>query len=187
MGHLNHACKVVRSGRSFLRRMIDLLHSVPMHPLHPHPIRLNREFRSDLAWWRLFAPEWNGVSFLSPPRLLPMKEIASDASGSWGCGAWHGSRWFQVKWNQSSQPLPIAVKELLPIVLACKLWGTEWEGQLIQCHCDGSLPSIPYKYEQALPAYVACHGIHRGTTQFLPSADIYKHQAKPSCGRPITR
>ena len=27
IGHLNHACKVVRSGRSFLRRMIDLLHT----------------------------------------------------------------------------------------------------------------------------------------------------------------
>ena len=28
IGLLNHACKVVRSGRSFLRRMIDLLHGV---------------------------------------------------------------------------------------------------------------------------------------------------------------
>ena len=83
MGLFNHACKVVRSGRSFLRRMIDLLHSVPMHPLHPHPICLNREFHSDLAWWRLFTPEWNGVSFLSPPRLLPMKEIASWIMGIW--------------------------------------------------------------------------------------------------------
>ena len=41
IGLLNHACKVVRSGRSFLRRMIDLLHAVhrptpPPPPPIPH-------------------------------------------------------------------------------------------------------------------------------------------------------
>ena len=45
IGLLNHACKVVRSGRSFLRRMIELLHAVPPH--QPY-IRLNAEFRADL-------------------------------------------------------------------------------------------------------------------------------------------
>ena len=45
--------------------MLDLLHGVPMHRLRPHPIHLNRAFRSDLAWWRLFAAEWNGVSFFT--------------------------------------------------------------------------------------------------------------------------
>ena len=29
VGTLNHACKVVRAGRSFLRRMLDLLHGIP--------------------------------------------------------------------------------------------------------------------------------------------------------------
>ena len=51
IGLLNHACKVVRSGRSFLRRMIDLLHAV--QPSQPF-IRLNAGFRSDLAWWNTF-------------------------------------------------------------------------------------------------------------------------------------
>jgi hypothetical protein len=136
VGLLNHACKVVRSGRSFLRRMIDLLHMVPMHPLRPHPIRLNREFRSDLIWWRLFVSEWNGVSFLPPPHQLPAKEMATDASGSWGCGAWHGNSWFQLTWDTTSQSLPIVTKELLPIVLACELWGAKWRDQLVRCHCD---------------------------------------------------
>ena len=39
---LNHICKVIRSGWSFLRMMIDLLHTVPMHPMRPHPFCLNR-------------------------------------------------------------------------------------------------------------------------------------------------
>ena len=110
IGLLNHASKVLRPGRSFLRRMLDLLHGVPTPPLRPHPIRLNREFRSDLSWWRLFAATWNGISYLPPPHHLSVTEMASDASGSWGCGAWHGHQWFQLQWDQRSSELTIMVR-----------------------------------------------------------------------------
>ena len=136
IGLLNHACKVVRSGRSFLRRMIDLLHAVHHPPNSRVPIRLNMGFRADLAWWREFLVSWNGVSFLSPPSQLPSIELTTDASGSWGCGAWHGRNWFQVEWDQQSQPLSIAEKELVPIILACEVWGHTWQGQRVLCHCD---------------------------------------------------
>ena len=81
IGTLNHACKVIRPGRSFLRRMIDLL---KRYKMAHHQIRLNREFRSDLRWWTNFIVPWNRVSYLSAG---PTSEFASDASGSWGCGA----------------------------------------------------------------------------------------------------
>jgi hypothetical protein len=136
VGTLNHACKVVRCGRSFLRRMIDLLHEVPAHPTRPHPIRLNRDFRSDLMWWHTFAASWNGISFLLPLPYIPRLRMASDASGSWGCGAWHGHSWFQVQWDERSAPLPIMVKELLPIVLASSVWGPMWGNHLVVCLCD---------------------------------------------------
>ena len=53
IGVLTHACKVVRPGHSFLRRMIEL--SKVAHKLHHH-IRLNAGFRSDLQWWAIFLP-----------------------------------------------------------------------------------------------------------------------------------
>ena len=133
VGILNRACKVVRSGRTFLRRMLYLLHGVLMHPLRPHPIRLNRAFRSDLAWWKLFASEWNGVSFLPPHDQLPTQQLAS---GSWACGAWHGRHWFQLRWDQRSVELSIMIKELLPIVLACTVWGRFWANTSVRCLCD---------------------------------------------------
>ena len=136
IGTLNHACKVVRSGRSFLRRMLDLLHGVSTHPSRPHPIRLNREFRSDLMWWRAFVESWNGISFLSPPPHLRQLQMASDASGSWGCGVWHAHSWFQLQWDEWSAPLPIMVKELLPIVLAVVVWGPRWGNHRVICLCD---------------------------------------------------
>ena len=46
IGLLNHACKVVRPGRTFLRRMLDPVHWRPNSPV---PIRFNQGFRADLA------------------------------------------------------------------------------------------------------------------------------------------
>ena len=94
IGLLNHASKVVRSGRSFLRRMIDLLHAVPPSQTQIH---LNMEFRADLAWWNTFLSAWNRISFLPPPSRLPAVEFTTDASGSWGCGAWCEASWFQLQ------------------------------------------------------------------------------------------
>ena len=138
IGHLNHACKVVRHGRSFLRRTIDLLHSVNHLPAGT-PIRLSSGLRSDVAWWRTFLPRWNGVAFLTPPALQPSTEMASDASGSWGGGAWHTNQWFQVQWGPHSHGLSIAEKELIPIILACDVWGHSWQGHRILCHCDNQV------------------------------------------------
>lgn len=136
VGLLNHACKVVRPGRSFLRRMLDLLHSTGNRPGRGHIIRLNTGFRADLAWWREFVHSWNGTSFLLPPEKLPSVEIASDASGSWGCAAWYGQSWFQVQWDEQSEHLDITCKELVPVILACAVWGQEWAGYRVICHCD---------------------------------------------------
>ena len=62
IGNLQHVCRVVKPGRVFLCRMIDLASGVK--ELH-HFVRLNKGFRSDLEWWALFLREWNGVSLMS--------------------------------------------------------------------------------------------------------------------------
>ena len=46
IGNLQHACKVVSLGRTFLRRMINLLSAFRRDD---HPIRPNREFHLDLS------------------------------------------------------------------------------------------------------------------------------------------
>ena len=95
IGVLSHASKVVRASRIFLRKLIDL--STTARRLD-HFIRLNEDARSDLEWWAQFVSSWNGVSLLSsvsnqPPDLT----VTSDASGSWGCGAFWDINWFQLE------------------------------------------------------------------------------------------
>ena len=63
-------------------------------------------------------------------------ELVSDASGSWGCATVWGTQWLQWRWNAKAQSWHIAPKEFLPVLLACIVWGKEWSGKLIRCHCD---------------------------------------------------
>ena len=75
IGQLQHACCVIRPGRSFLRRMIELSRCV--RELH-HRVRLNAGFRSDLRWRGCFLPIWNGP--------CPMVSIVRGVSRSWDLG-----------------------------------------------------------------------------------------------------
>lgn len=141
VGKLAHACKVVRPGKTFLRRMFEVVSGV--HQPHHH-VRLNAEFRSDLTWWATFLESWNGVSLLQEfgPRQIS-HQFVSDASGSFGCGALWEFRWLQLQWPQSCREdfvqlteASITLKELLPVVIACAVWGREWQNSSVLVHCD---------------------------------------------------
>ena len=62
--------------------------------------------------------------------------FASDASGSWGCGAVWGEKWLQGAWPAGWDEMSIMGKELCPIVCACVVWGAYWQGQSVLCECD---------------------------------------------------
>jgi len=88
------------------------------------PVRLNREFHLDLLWWHQFLSDWHGVSFWLFPGLLP--EVASDAAGSIGYGAYLKGLWFAGSWAPSQQQQSIAYKELYPVVIGAHVWGHMW-------------------------------------------------------------
>ena len=132
-GKLQHACKVVRPGRTFLRRVFDLLKGTPKKRQF---VRLNAAFRSDIWWWHRFLESWNGVSMLPGAEAREEFDLFSDASGSFGCGAWWDSDWLQYAWPTSMAGKSIALKELVPIVMACLIWGSRWRGRALVFHCD---------------------------------------------------
>ena len=134
IGTLQHACRVIKPGRAFLRRAIDLLR-IPSASRGHHHLRLNREFRADLLWWKTFAVHWNGISlFPCPPQ--PTRSVTSDASGGWGCGAWSGSSWFQLEWPAAAREYHISFKELFAGLVSAALWGNQWRGSRVQWLCD---------------------------------------------------
>ena len=80
LGHLQHTSKVVRSGCTFTARMYAT--AAKVKKMHFYT-RLNRQFRSDLAWWYTFICHWNGLSLLRDPATVPDTRITiqTDASG----------------------------------------------------------------------------------------------------------
>ena len=125
VGALQHATMIICYGRVFLRRMIELTQTAKEYH---HFVRLNRHFWSDLQWWRMALPCWNGIGFLTPAYTSnPEVAIYSDVSGSRGFGAWcqPSYRWFQGSWPVTWNSINITAKELLPIVLAAAIWGPQ--------------------------------------------------------------
>ena len=71
-----------------------------------------------MAWWGHFMEGWNGISLMSG--VAPLSTLlVSDASRSWGCGAYWGSRWLQ--WQ---------------ILLALVVWGRMQSRCRIECYSD---------------------------------------------------
>ena len=128
VGKLEHACRVVRPGQSFLRRMLDLLKRVNSnHRL----VRRNATFQFDLMWWHEFLASWNGVSAIPlQNNKTPDVMVYSDASGSLGCAAWWDEGWIHYEWPPELTQTPITPKETLPMVLACAVGGRMWKDNI---------------------------------------------------------
>ena len=79
IGSLSFALKVVKPGRMFTQRLIDL--STTVSSLHHH-VSLTSESRADIQWWLDFLPRWNGVSTIQKePVTSASLSLFTDASG----------------------------------------------------------------------------------------------------------
>ena len=68
----------------------------------------------------------------------PAAIVTSDASGSWGYGAYSGTEWFMLKWAGPIMESHITVKELVPVVISAVIWGGSWHGKTVQFQCDNT-------------------------------------------------
>ena len=64
------------------------------------------------------------------------QQVYSDVSGSWGCGAYQDPYWIQLEWTPQLLQLPIAVKEVMPVILATATFGHQWSGKVVQFVID---------------------------------------------------
>lgn len=135
LGHLSHAATVIRQGRIFVHQLFVILSSARSRQQFVH---LGAMARADLTWWDYFLQSWNGTMFF---QLIPVPSahVYTDASGSFGCGGFVlADHWFQLRWPASWSDIDIAVKELVPIVIAAALWGHLWYRKHIRFHCDNA-------------------------------------------------
>lgn len=122
LGHLHHAATVVKPGRSFTHNLIETLKRLNRGS---QKVRLDAACRADIT---CFLADWNGIAFLATSS--PSFHVVSDASGSWGCAAINlvNGQWFQIQWPEQWADVNIAIKELVPVVVAAAVWGQLWVG-----------------------------------------------------------
>eukprot|EP00117_Sycon_ciliatum_P023651 scpid59787/ scgid4981/ len=137
IGTLSFAAKVVPPGRTFIRRLIDLSTTASSMSAR---IPIDEEARLDIVWWHRFAADWNGKSFFHDQAWSrsPDLQLFTDASGE-GYGGYFQGDWFFGKWPEefeSPQLSVIMVREMVPIALACCIWGPCWAGKKLLFHCD---------------------------------------------------
>ena len=115
IGVLPFACKVVRPGRIFLRRLIDL--SMTVSAL-AHHISLPAAARAAIAWWVESLPSWNGRAFFPPPPVpAAALGFATDAGGL-GLGAAFGLKWLYAVWTPAFRAYHVNVLELFALAVA---------------------------------------------------------------------
>ncbi len=134
VGQLQFATCVVKGGRPFLRRLIDL--STQSDKPYWH-VRLSEDTKSDLRMWLHFLYTYNGVTMIKAKPITPSSAINlfSDAS-KLGFGATYGSDWIQGRWTSSQTCCNIAVLELYPIFLLIHMFKDKIKGSRIIFHCD---------------------------------------------------
>lgn len=154
-GILSYASRVVRGGRTFSRRVIDLLKNLSPGTRR---VRLSHQFRTDVDWWLRWAEVFNGCGSMIPHNYGLGPTIVTDASFS-GYGLVGDQKWCAGYFDSQLIPsqlsrirndhlhwlnlhiggqLSINVRELIPIWLACVLWGSEWSGHQVICWTDNT-------------------------------------------------
>ena len=144
VGVLSFAAKVVATGRTFLRRMIDHMKSLPPHSDATTQHALSNTFEMDLQWWRKFLTKWNGVCIVPDVNWSPAHTLSiyTDACVD-GYGAVFDSHWFASRWTADEEQQAardkrdsMPFKELYALTRAASTWGSQWRGRKILFHCD---------------------------------------------------
>ena len=67
-----------------------------------------------------------------------MREIPGKSGRVGNSDYWIQLKWTQLKWSPGKLfgDLPIMQKEVLPVVIACAVWGRDWEKHQVVVHCD---------------------------------------------------
>ena len=155
-GHLSFASTVVKGGRTFSRRVIDLLNSVK----HGHHfVRLNSNFREDCMFWLHFidSPLFNGTAKILDNTPIDINILQTDSS-FFGYGVYFAGDWIAGAWDKDSLPIVpenvdirynwenfacpdvarsnINILELYPVLIAARRFGNMWQDKRVFVYTD---------------------------------------------------
>jgi len=157
LGLIGFFARAIPSGRFFFWRIRFLAYSVTRRH---HHISLNGHFHDDVRWWLSAININDGIHLIrdQEPSSPCSFTLASDASGSIGCGGICGTSWFSLLWSDARIPVSVAsahdigIKELFAVLISTWSFGHFWSRQRIVFSCDnlGVVQSFQKGYGSSL-------------------------------------
>ncbi len=138
VGRLNWASRVITGGRTFLRRLIDLM--CTLRCKHHH-LRLTGPARADIAWWSACCSAFNGTAHFFAKEPVPDYIFTSDACLEGGAALFNRD-WFYANWHTDFPELTdehINVKEFFTVILAARRWATTWRNLRVVVYTDNQV------------------------------------------------
>jgi hypothetical protein len=133
-GILNYACKAVRGGQFFLRRVMDAM--LPLKQQR-HKARLSAEFKKDVHWWLTYLRTFNGTVYFDETSKVHVWVDACNVSA----GAFCGGDW-QYTVFQCDVPaatgLHINYKEVIAAVSAIEVRAHKCVGKTVVIPTDST-------------------------------------------------
>lgn len=137
IGRLNWAARVVRGGRTFLRRLINLMCSLKRKH---HRTRISAETRRDIEWWKKFMYSFNGTVDFIGKDTEPAVYLTSDACCMGGAAVCNYD-WLYTNWNIDYPEYAdshINIKELLAATAAADRWKKSWRNKYVVIYTDNT-------------------------------------------------
>lgn len=135
IGKLTWACRVIRGGRTFVRRLHDLAMRLTNTK---HHIRVNAAARADISWWSQCLCFFQGTCSFLCDMPLPNFTFSTDACLVGG-GAHFLSDWCYCCWEKDFPEYAschINILELLSVLVALRRWAPLLTGQHVLIRTD---------------------------------------------------
>lgn len=134
-GLLNWACKAIRGGRFFLRRILDSINALKQQQ---HKAHLGEEFRKDLHWWLTYLSVFNGTVYYSQQSTEHVHvDACRTATGAFWRGDWTYSVFACDR--PAAADLHINYKEVCAVLDATKRWAPRWRNCSVIIHTDSTV------------------------------------------------
>lgn len=132
-GKLNHASRVVRGGRTFIRRLLTAIHKLRMPH---HKARIQGALLGDISWWCTYIDRFNGTAAVINAESAA--SVLTDACPIAG-GAFYGGDFIYTQWEHDHAHVaaaPINYKEAMMAALSVTHWASEFTNRVVYVYSD---------------------------------------------------
>ena len=144
IGKLNFMARAIFGGRTFLRRLIDLVVLIKHH--HYKGAKVSKSALADLLCWKTFMDHWNGKALILDGQVISHRELTSDAS-SFAVGAVLGTKVIFMELTPAQREWHINIKDLFAFLVSFSLFSWQF-GSGVQ----GSNANISNLFRESAPA-----------------------------------